>query len=301
MPTQTTRPEAISLKAFLHRLTAMQPLDIIPLLVLFILLFYGYNTWFAKIATMFLAITALLYRELLRDPRYWFAFACISGFSILYHWHPVDNHKFLLSYVTIMLFCAFSASPANQLRIISGNARLLIILLMGMSVFWKLYSSDPYLDGSFFEYTFIADERFDVFLGFFGLDMKQLASNHVAAFNLKQAYLDQDLSSIEVYSPPLLKTLAWLIGWWVVIIELVIAAFFMFRTPLMDKLGHWSLLLFIVTTYVPAPVYGFGWTLSVLGYAVSQTYWKNYGRLYLMCILLLIIYQIPWRMVMPIY
>lgn len=172
---------------------------------------------------------------------------------------------------------------------------------MSMSVFWKLYSSDPYLDGSFFEYTFIADERFNMFLGFFGLDMKQLASNHLATFNLKQAYLDQDLNSIEVYSPPLLKTLAWLTGWWVIIIELAIAVFFMFRTSLMDKLGHWSLLLFIVTTYVPAPVYGFGWTLSVLGYAVSQTYWKNYGRWYLACILLLIIYQVPWRMVMQIY
>ncbi|MDH5480412.1 MAG: hypothetical protein OEX11_06610 [Nitrosomonas sp.] len=295
MPIQTTQSEAVSLKTFLHRLTTMQPLDIIPLLVLSIFLFYGYTTWFAKIATMFLAISALLYRELLRDPRYWLTFACVSVFSIMYHWHPIDNHKFLLSYVAIMLFCAFSASPANQLKIIAGNARLLIILLMGMSVFWKLYSSDPYLDGSFFEYTFIVDERFNGFLGFFGLDMKQLASNHMAIFNLKQAYLGQDLNSIEVYSPALLKTLAWLTGWWVVIIELVIVAFFMFRTPLMDKLGHWSLLLFIVTTYVPAPVYGFGWTLSVLGYAVSQTHWKDYGRWYLLCILLLMLYQIPWR------
>lgn len=297
MTTQlTTGHNKFSLRNFIHRLATTHPLDIIPLLVLFILLFHGYNIWFAQMATMFLAMTALLYRELLRDPRYWFVFICITSLSILTHWHPIDNHKFLLCYITIMLFCAFSAAPENQLKIIAGNARFLIILLMGMSVFWKLYSIDPYLDGAFFEYTFIADKRFEPFLAFFGIDSHQLAGNHKAIGDLQQAYLGQDIDTIQVYSPSLLKNLAWLTGWWVVIIELVIVALFLFRTPLMDKLGHWTMFLFIITTYLPAPVYGFGWTLSVLGYAVSQTYWQSYGRWYLLCILVLMIYQFPWRL-----
>jgi len=294
----TTNNNNISLQAFIHRLITMQPLDIIPLLTLFILLFHGYSTWYAYLFTMFLAVVALPYRELLRDPRYWLVFACLSIYSILVYWQQIDNHKFLLSYVTIMLVCAFSASPKNQLKIIAGNARMLIILLMGMSVFWKLYSSDPYLDGSFFEYTFLYDARFDAFLVSFGLDIQQITNNQHVISSLKQAYLEQDIHAVQVYSPPLLKTIAWFTGWWVVIIELVIVVFFVFRTSFMDKLGHWALLLFIVTTYLPAPVYGFGWTLSLLGYAVSQTYWKDYGRWYLLCILLLIIYQVPWRIYM---
>lgn len=292
----TASNNKISLKSFAHRLTTADPLDMIPLLTLFILLFHGIGTWYAQMATMFLAMTALLYRELLRNPGYWFMFVCITGISILSYWHPIDNHKFLLSYVTIMLFCAFLASPGNQLRIIADNARFLIILLMGMSVFWKIYSIDPYIDGTFFEYIFIADQRFDAFLGFFGIDTIQIANNHQAIAHLKQAYLEQDIDTIQVYSPELLKTMAWLTGWWVVIIEFMIAAFFLFRTPFMDKLGHGSLLLFIITTYLPAPVYGFGWTLSVLGYAVSQAHWPSYGRWYLLCILVLIIYQLPWRL-----
>ena len=295
-----TNNNPVSLKAFIHRLTTAHPLDIIPILTLFILLFHGYSIWYVKFFTMVLAIAALLYRELLRSPIYWFVFSFIIGFSIFSHWHPIDNHKFLLLYVTITLFCAYSASSGWQLKIISGNARLFIIVLMGMSVFWKLYSSDPYLDGTFFEYIYLSDQRFVAFLASFGVDMQLLGKNQQALFNLQQAYLNQDVISTQVYSPPLLKIMAWLTGWWVVIIEVAIAVLFMFRTALMDKYGHWALLLFIATTYIPAPVYGFGWTLSVLGYAVSQTYWASYGRWYLACILLLIIYQLPWRMVLPV-
>lgn len=291
----TANNHKISPKSFVQRLMATDPLEIIPLLTIFILLFHGYGTWYAQVATMLLAMVALLYRELLRHPVYWFILACISSLSILSYWHPVDNHKFLLCYVTIMLCCAYCASPSSQLRIIVSNARFLVILLMGMSVFWKIYSSDPYLDGTFFEYTFIADPRFDVFLGLFGIDTNQIADNHQAIANLKQAYMKQDMDAITIYSPIVLKNMAWLTSWWVVIIELVIAILFIFRTPTMDKLGHGSLLLFIVTTYLPAPVYGFGWTLSVLGYAISQAHWPSYSRWYLMCILVLIVYQLPWR------
>ncbi len=292
----TASNHKISLKHFVSRLTTADPLDIIPLLTVFILLFHGYNTWYAQMATMFLAMAALLYRELLRHPGYWFAFACISCISILSYWHPIDNHKFLLCYVTIMLCCTYLASLGNQLRIIVSNARFLIVLLMGMSVFWKIYSSDPYLDGTFFEYIFIADPRFDAFLGIFGIDTNQIAHNHQAIVDLKQAYMKQDIDAIAVYSPTILKNMAWLTSWWVVIIESIIAVLFLFRTPIMDKLGHGALLLFIITTYLPAPVYGFGWTLSMLGYAVSQTRWPSYGRWYLLCILVLIVYQLPWRL-----
>lgn len=106
------------------------------------------NTRFFKIylqidGTMVLAIAALLYRELLRSSIYWFIFSCMIGFSIFSHWHPIDNHKFLLLYVTIILFCAYSASSDSQLKIIFGDARLFIIVLMGISVFWNTLFQRP--------------------------------------------------------------------------------------------------------------------------------------------------------------
>ena len=36
-----------------------------------------------------------------------------------------------------------------------------------------------------------------------------------------------------------------------------------------DRIGHLCLLFFIYTTYLPAPVFGFGWLLSILGFALA--------------------------------
>ena len=55
------------------------------------------------------------------------------------------------------------------------------------------------------------------------------------------------------------------------------------------------LLFFIFTTYIPAPVFGFGWTLAILGFTASKKAYPRIALAYLASCLAVLAYQTPWR------
>ena len=55
------------------------------------------------------------------------------------------------------------------------------------------------------------------------------------------------------------------------------------------------ILFFIFTTYIPAPVFGFGVTLSVLGFALDKERLPFISAAYLLSVVAVLIYQVPWR------
>jgi hypothetical protein len=54
------------------------------------------------------------------------------------------------------------------------------------------------------------------------------------------------------------------------------------------------LLLFLFTTYVFAPVIGFGWVLAIMGIAQTDSRRAGIPGLYVVVFLLLQMYRIPW-------
>jgi hypothetical protein len=80
-----------------------------------------------------------------------------------------------------------------------------------------------------------------------------------------------------------------------VYVQLAIGLLFIPRRYWTDLAGHILLLFFVFTTYLPAPVFGFGWTMSMLGLITafhrinSLIYW------YFAAFLAVLVYQVPWR------
>jgi hypothetical protein len=62
-----------------------------------------------------------------------------------------------------------------------------------------------------------------------------------------------------------------------------------------DIAAHALLLFLIVTTYLPAPVFGFGITLSIMGFALAKDRCQIISAAYLVSDVAVIVYQVPWR------
>jgi hypothetical protein len=62
-----------------------------------------------------------------------------------------------------------------------------------------------------------------------------------------------------------------------------------------DKFAHILLLFFILTTYLPAPVFGFGWILGIMGFALAKEKFPRIAAVYMICFVVILLYQVPWR------
>jgi hypothetical protein len=270
--------------------------EVVPILTLCLMIFQGYRNWLFSSGTALLTITALLYQPLLRKPVFWLAATVLAAASILDNWYPVDNHKYLPCYLVAVLFVTFSVSKEYQETVLVVNARYFLVAVMGLAVVQKLIS-DNYIDSTFFEFTFLIDPRFNTFLNVFGVDSLALEENRSTFEEFRRAYLTEDMVTADLTVPPIVPPLAFLVTWWTVLIEAVIAALFLLCRDTADKLGHVLLIVFILTTYIVAPVFGFGFTVAILGYVLCPPRWALLRLSYIACILLLEFYSVPWRRV----
>ena len=144
--------------------------------------------------------------------------------------------------------------------------RMAACLLLGMCMLLSVVakaSSHSYLNSSFFHFTLITDPRFSAFTATMtDLDAMALEKNRSQVRDLQLEYLDGDgdgarklKSSEKVYS------LAWVMTWWTVGIELALAILFLLSGNRLEILRSLILLAFSLTTYSVATVQGFGWLL----------------------------------------
>jgi hypothetical protein len=78
-------------------------------------------------------------------------------------------------------------------------------------------------------------------------------------------------------------------------VQIAIGALFLFRRVSTDLVAHLLLLFFIFTTYIPAPVLGFGVTLSIFGFALVKERSQFLSAAYLLSMIAVLVYQVPWR------
>jgi hypothetical protein len=83
--------------------------------------------------------------------------------------------------------------------------------------------------------------------------------------------------------------------WWDLGLQLSIGVLLLIRKRRTDELAHLLLLFFIFTTYIPAPVFGFGWTLAILGFALAKDRFPKISAGYLISFIAILLYQLPWR------
>jgi hypothetical protein len=152
------------------------------------------------------------------------------------------------------------------------------------------------MDGGFFEFKLLADERFAHFGALVtGQPLASLEDNRALRDLLQEGHLRSwSVGQVQLASSAAIGWLAQLLTWWTVIIEGVLAVAFLLpdsrRAALVRNAG---LLIFAATTYAVANVQGFGWALMLLGMAQCDDRDRDFRAAYLGGFLLLQIYTFP--------
>jgi hypothetical protein len=251
-------------------LAALRGADALVLLLrasLVVLLINGNDDPPVQIGVAVVCVVALPRPALLRRPWLWWSLFAVIGTRQLLTWHTIDDHIIATTYWCGAVGLCLTARNA-QLAL-AATARLLIGSLFAFATAWKLRSGE-FLDGSFFRYTLLFDDRFE--------DPARLIGGTTDA--MRQANLD-DLSALHasdtageilVREGPRNRGLASLFTGWGVLVEAAVAAAFL--VPLRERWGwvrHAALVAFAATTYAVVPIGGFGTLLVVLGAAQTTT------------------------------
>lgn len=239
-------------------------IDVVAGITLVILLVSTEETWVLQVGVMSLAVAGIVDRRLLRSAAYWFAMLAVyvvgvSGLVVV-----IDNHEFLLGYWLLALALSrLLVDPASGL---ATSARLLIGFAFAFAALWKGLTPD-YTSGNAFHSFLLFDPRFvGVGPALGGLPFAEATANY-DILEVVLAVGDAD-AAISVFDTPGVRRVALGMTWWTLVIEGLVAVCFLAPPrSFVGRARHVVLLVFLFTTYVLAPVMGFGWLLIALGVA----------------------------------
>jgi hypothetical protein len=283
---------AAELAAGYEAFERMERHDQARLLSLLLLLLYVSDQWYVNVPVVGLALAGLLFANVRGKPLFWFTLTCFSAAGVYYNWLSADNHKYLLSYWCLAVFCSLYHPRAAEC--LATSARLLTALTFAFAAFWKLRSPD-FLNGSFFHFEFLFDPRFEGKLQALGLaDPRMFELNEVARRALSS--YDSVLVQVPVVLDNTLRRAGVALSWWAIVMEAAIAiAFLAPPGSRISRVRHGLLLGFVASTYAIAPVIGFGWLLVIMGFVQCDPSWRKTRMLYLVCVLLLQAFRLPWQ------
>lgn len=254
-----------AIAGWLSPLTAPdQRIDVVGGVTLVTLLLTSEPTWVIQAGVVSLASAAVIDRRLLRSAAYWFAILALYVVGVSRVALLIDNHEWLLGYWVFAL--GISRVGTAPLGSLATSARLLIGLAFAFATLWKVATPD-YVSGNAFHSFLLFDTRFvGVGPALSDLTLSAVTENY-RVFELVRATADSDVS-FPVSDAIGVRRIALFMTWWTVAIEGIVAICFL--TPPQGMLGqarHVVLLTFLFTTYVLAPVQGFGWLLIAMGLA----------------------------------
>ena len=270
----------------------MDRLDLALLLSLLLLVFYPPRYVYISLPLSVLAISAIVLPVLRSKRLLWFSAAILVGAVSILNWHTTDNHKYLLAYWCLAIFCCLSTKdPSHTLAKI---ARIMIALVFSIAVMQKILSED-YLSSNFFYYELLFDNRFSWLAQHVAGVQEFVNELNLAA---RRALLNHDSSLLEVRlaTSGSVVQLARFITFWNFSLQVIIAIAFLAPNRLwIAKLRHPVLLLFIFSTYAFAPVVGFGWALIIMGLAQLDHSANKTRAIYLFAFITLQLYKFPWN------
>jgi len=271
----------------------VQARDVAMCLTAIALLLRPMGPWFVRPAILAVAVLMILSPALLRSALAWGAIAVLVAVRIADDWPLADNHVYLLGYWAFAIALSLRArAPADTL---ASSSRWLIGLAFVFAVLWKTMLSPDFLDGRFFRVTLLTDPRFgDAAQLIGGLSSGQLAANRKALELLPPGAELLDPPSIA--EPARLRLLASAATWGIVALEAAVALAMLLPAPAVgSSVRHGALLLFCGTTYLFAPVAGFGWLLLAMGVGQLDDRQSVLRRVYVAAFLVVIFYgEIPW-------
>jgi hypothetical protein len=249
--------------------------------------------WFVRPAILAVAVLMILSPAMLRSTVAWSAIAAMVAVRIADDWPLADNHVYLLGYWALAI--ALTLRTADGEAGLAFSSRWLIGLAFVFAVLWKAMLSPDFLDGRFFRVTLLTDPRFGgaaQLIG--GLSPEQLEADR-KALQLLPAGAEL-LQPAAIAEPARLRLLATAATWGILALESAVAlAMLLPAGAVRPALRHGALLLFCGTTYLFAPVAGFGWLLLAMGAGQLDDRQVGWRRAYVAAFLVVIFYgEIPW-------
>jgi len=168
-----------------------------------------------------------------------------------------------------------------------------VFIFVGAAV--QKYLSSSYLSGAMFELELLLDGRFQAFAHLVGIDATLGTENVRRLLLLSNPYVQVLNEKILLLSDDRVHSVASLITIYDFYVQVAIGVLLLLRRSTTDLIANLLLLFFIFTTYIPAPVFGFGFTLSILGFALVKERSQSLSAAYLLSMVAVLLYQIPWR------
>lgn len=288
-------PGASQLHALVGFAQGFDLLQAVSLLTLVLAVIFGFEHWLFQIVARLCLFVFVLQPRSIRRAEFWLALSVAGTVVIVLDWEGADNHKYLLAYWLWVLFIAhLFAQPEHQQRAVRFNARFFLCFIFLAAATQKL-SSPAYRSGEMFEHLLYVDSRFTAFGKLIGIDpsVPDAVQKRIALFRSPLAQVEDN--ELEIPGSDRARTAALVLTWWDVSFQLLIGSLLLIRRPVTDKFAHILLLFFILTTYLPAPVFGFGWILGIMGFALAKEKFPKIAAAYLICFAVILIYQVPWR------
>jgi hypothetical protein len=260
---------------------------ILKMTVLVAMLFIK-NTSIQHILILTIGSGMLLTSILIKNKLMWTLLALLVVYFDYTKWFVIDNHQYLLAYW--VLTCTVAVYAQDTERILRINAKILIGLAFLFATMWKIIGLE-YFDGHFLHYTMLIDSRMDVFAVFQGgLSPQTVSDNHQL---LKTLLEYPELKSLPLTTTSSLLAFATLLCWLTILIEGLIALFFILPFAKIQAYRDVALLVFIFPTYIFFPVPGFGLTLCTMGISQVQSNHPKLFMGYLIAFVLMHLLQLP--------
>lgn len=270
-------------------------LDLYAIMTLLLLLVYPSSFWYVRIPLTVLCVSAFVFSALRFDPRFWFVTAMVVMAGNYQNWFMVDNHKYLLGYWCLALFCCLLTEVPE--KTLAQIARKLIAFSFLFAVFWKIASHD-FLNSTFFHYALLLDDRFRGVSELLGGMTNELMDANRTAYRALLNF-DSHIDAVQLLFTRGITYLARVVTWWTLLIELLVAVSFIW--PLGKSISRYRdffLIIFILSTYSVAPVLGFGWTLIIMGLVQCENRYRYVRWLYMGAFVVLQIYNLPFRAIL---
>jgi hypothetical protein len=289
---EASHPAAGPRNAIASALGAGNRFSLCLVLTCLLLILYGHREWYINIPLTLIALAALIFTSVRQARWTWIAAAVILIAGTLLNWYSLDNHKYLLCYWTIAIFCSLCTRDPEQT--LAQSARTLIALVFLLAVVQKAISPD-YLDGTMMYYELLTDPRFAGIAQHVGAMPDHLMQLNEAARSALINY-DSNVHAVTLRATPLIMPIAMALTWWNFAIQIVIGvAFALAPSTWLHRTRDLWLLVFLFTTYLFAPVIGFGWVLAIMGIAQTGEREHRVRFAYLAAFLFLHVYRVPWR------
>lgn len=261
--------------------------DTVLLLALLSISVYAVETWYLTGYLMIVGGVGILFRSARQSPWFWVILLFGPLVYLILHWFETGNHLFLMA--QWMLAIALALFANDQDKAIALSSRLLIGTVFALASLWKWISPD-FASGSFFNFFFLHDFRMGPVTPLFSsLQLDDIRHNAQAVMAMSKQPTE---ALLYLKSDPIIPIVSRYLALGAGVLETLVAVLFLLPSRRLAGWRDLSLMVFVVGTYLIAPVSVFGVLLSAIGFAQAQHRWARLGYL----VLFFVVQVMGWRL-----